>query len=85
MSATTIKIEDPLLSELRSVMPERESVSAFIREILEHDIERRKMRRAAEEYTKFLAFQKEERNWLGDWESTPLSEPPKPSVKRKTV
>lgn len=83
MQATTIKIEDPILAELRKFAPEDQSLSAFIREILERDIHRRKMTQAAEAYVAWLEGNVEEREWLEEWDVAGLVLPPAASRTRK--
>ncbi len=83
MEATTIKIENPLLNELRSLTPRTKSLSAFIREILEQEIQRRKMIQAAEKYADFLKSSPKENEWLEEWESADLSRVPRLVRKRK--
>jgi hypothetical protein len=83
MQATTIKIENPLLDELRSLTPRTKSLSGFIREILEQEIQRRKMIQAAEKYADFLKSSPGEREWLEEWESADLSRAPRYIRKRK--
>lgn len=83
MQATTIKIEDPLLNELKKYSPKDESLSAFIREILEKDIQRRKMIEAAEAYTRFLGENPSEQEWLNEWEEADLVHNPKNISKKK--
>jgi predicted CopG family antitoxin len=75
MSATTIKIEDPLLSEIRKIKPEDQSVSSYIKETLEHEIRRKRMSEAAQEYQAFLRENPEEAHSIQDWESAPLQKP----------
>ncbi|HLG20101.1 MAG TPA: hypothetical protein VI895_09860 [Bdellovibrionota bacterium] len=77
MKATTIKLEGKILSELDAIKPPTKSLTAFIREILLRDIERRKLRDAGERYSNFLNENQREREWLEDWESVDLVHPPK--------
>ena len=86
MNATTIKIENPLLNEIVKITPEKKSISAFVREVLENEVQRQKMIQAAERYSEFLASNPEEREWMGDWESADLARSPRPaSRKRKKI
>ncbi len=82
MLATTIKIENPLLSELKKLLPRGESISSFVREVLESEIRRRKMIQAAESYAEFLKSNPEETQWLEDWESSDLITEPKNGKKK---
>lgn len=83
MQATTIKLEYPILSSLMRFIPKEKSLSAFVREILEQEIQRRTMARAAERYVEFLESSPEEREWLKEWESADLEQPPKLARKGK--
>jgi predicted Zn-dependent protease len=81
MKATTIKIEEPLLSELEKAKPPSQSITSYVRAILESDIKRHKVAEAAAEYEAFVAAHPEEREWLSDWDRADLSHPPKRSKK----
>lgn len=83
MQATTIKIENPLLSELKKFLPKGESISSFIREVLERDLQRRKMIKAAETYMEFLDTNPEEKQWLEDWGDSDLITEAKTKSKTK--
>jgi hypothetical protein len=83
MQATTIKIEDPMLSEIKNILPKDQSLSAFIREVLEREIRRRKMIDAGNQYAEFLAGSASEREWLEDWESADLTNAPSVSATKR--
>ena len=85
MQATTIKIEDPILKELRKFVPPDQSLSAFVREILERDIQRRKMVKAAQEYASWLENHPDEREWLDEWDDAHLERPPASSGAGKNL
>ena len=76
MNATTIKIEQPLLKSLYQLKPETQSLSAFVREMLEAGVRRRKMAEAAAKYHEFLAQHTKEASGLRDWEDADLAHPP---------
>lgn len=84
MSATTLKIESPLLDELKRVCPKGKSISAFVRSVLEQVIHKQRMSKALQEYQSFLDVHPEELAWLGNWEVADLTRPPKPSHKKKS-
>ena len=84
MQATTIKIEDPLLDNLKSCLPDKTSLTAFVKEILEQEIQRRKMIQSAEQYAAFLQSNAGEKEWLAEWEAGDLGTAPKTGVKRKS-
>ena len=50
MKATTIKIEEPLLGELEKAKPASQSISAYVREVLENDLKRHMVAEAAVQY-----------------------------------
>ncbi len=77
MNATTIKIENPLLKNLLYIVPQKKSLSAFVREVLEREIQRQKMILAAESYLVFLKSHADESQSLEEWESADLGRPPK--------
>jgi hypothetical protein len=77
MKATTIKVEGELLSELERVKSPTQSLSAFVRSVLQQDVLRRKMSDAAERYGQLLRENAEERSWLEEWEQADLSKPPR--------
>jgi hypothetical protein len=77
MKATTIKLEGELLCELEATKPESVSLSAFVREVLRKDLQRRKLSRAAVSYEKFLAENPEEQLLLREWDEADLTRTPK--------
>ena len=83
MSATTVKLEDGMLREISRVKPPEQSLSAFVRGVLERDLRRRKMREAAHAYQTLLAENENERSEVAAWETANLTAPPKPKRKSK--
>ena len=81
MKASTIKIENPLLNELHTLKPPLKSLSAFIKGLLEDSVRQKKMKEAAEKYSLFLESNPDEDKWLGEWESSKLTEAPKLTAK----
>jgi hypothetical protein len=77
MKATTIKIEGALLSELEAAKPENISISAFVRDVLRKDLQRRKLAQAAASYEEFLAANPEEQLLLREWDEADLAHTPK--------
>lgn len=77
MKASTIKIENPLLTDIYALKPSKRSLSAFVRSMLEEGVRQRRMREAAEQYSRFLKANPEEARWLGEWESADLAKPAK--------
>ncbi|MBI4211807.1 MAG: hypothetical protein HY540_04135 [Deltaproteobacteria bacterium] len=84
MKATTIKVENPLLDELQAIKPTEQSLSAFIRDILDGEIRRVKLIHAADQYTDFLSKHPEEAECLSRWEEAPLGDAPRQKKKKGT-
>jgi predicted CopG family antitoxin len=81
MSSTTIKLDHEILSKLTCVKPAGESVSAFVRHLIEKEYRERELRKSAAAYEKFLRDNPREREAMEEWESAPLVnevEPPRP-------
>jgi predicted CopG family antitoxin len=74
MRATTIKIEDPLLSELEKYRKGKQSVTALAKEMLERDLKRMKMIEAGRTYAALLQSDAEEREFLDEWAAAPLEQ-----------
>ncbi len=85
MKATTIKIDGDILRALEQSKPARQTVTAFVKEILRQELDRRQLRESAEKYQEFLENSPDEREWLTEWEQTDLASPVKRkrSVRRK--
>lgn len=76
MKSTTLRLDNPLLAELNQERPKKVSLSAFVRDILKREIKRRKMIRAANQYSLFLKDNPAEQEWLDEWEEADLTVPP---------
>ena len=72
MPATTIKLEADLVKKVTALKPKGESISAFVRELIEKEHRARSHREAAEAYQQFLYKNPEERAAMEVWESAPL-------------
>ena len=77
MRATTIKVEGQLLERIDRHRPKRQTITAFVRSVLEQELRRREMEQAASEYRRFLEEHEDERAWLDDWDSADLAKPPR--------
>lgn len=77
MRATTVKVEGELLADLEQTKPPSQSLSAYVRSVLEKEVRQRKMAEAAEQYTEFLRGHADERAWLEDWDNADLARAPK--------
>jgi hypothetical protein len=72
MKATTIKLDGAILGELKALRRPDQNLTALVRELLNAQIHRSKMVRAAEEYTAFLRENPKESMELDAWASAPL-------------
>ena len=81
MPATTIKLEPDLVKKVTALKPKDESISGYVRELIEREHRARAHREAAVAYRQFLQDNPDERAALEVWESAPLVddiEPRKP-------
>lgn len=81
MKATTIKVEGELLEALERSKPPKQSVSAFVRTLLERALRQEQLAVAADRYAEFVRETPEENDWLEKWERADLATPP-PAKKR---
>ena len=72
MSATTIKLEADLVKKVTALKPKDESISAFVRELIEKEHRARENRAAAVAYQQFLEENPDERAAMEVWELAPL-------------
>lgn len=77
MKATTVKVEGELLQKLERTKPPRQSLSAYVRSLLEQAVTRQQMAVAAERYAEFVRETPEEHTWLAEWDSADLVTPPR--------
>jgi predicted CopG family antitoxin len=81
MSATTIKLEADLVKKVAALKPKDESISGFVRELIEKEHRARENRASAVVYQQFLEDNPDERAAMEVWELAPLVdeiEPKKP-------
>jgi hypothetical protein len=78
MSATTIKLEAELVRKVTVLKPKAESISAFVRTLIEKEYQAREHRAATLEYQQFLRENPEEQAAMEDWESAPLGDDMEP-------
>jgi predicted transcriptional regulator len=84
MSATTIKLDGEILSELRSLIKATGgTLTSLVRELLESEIRRRKMILAAVQYAAFLAEAPGEAEDMDVWAAAPLERDPLPRPHNK--
>lgn len=72
MPATTIKLDSDLVQKVTSLKPSDQSISAFVRGLIEREHRAREFREAATAYQRFLDANPEERAAMETWESAPL-------------
>jgi hypothetical protein len=77
MKATTIKVEGDLLRELERTKPPSQTLSAYVRSLLEREMRRQKVAQAADRYADFLRETPDERTWLEEWANADLARPPR--------
>lgn len=81
MPATTIKLEADLVRKVTALKPRDESISGFVRELIEREHKARENKASAVIYQRFLDDNPDERIAMEVWESAPLVgeiEPKKP-------
>jgi hypothetical protein len=76
MRATTVKVDGKLLEELERAKPVDETLSGYVRSILEREMRRRQLADAAEQYVQLLRDAPDERAWLDEWDAADLARPP---------
>ena len=77
MQATTIKLDAKLRSSIRKLKPCDQTLTGYVRELIAGEENRRALESAADMYAGFIASNKDEAEWLRDWESAPLALAPK--------
>lgn len=74
---TTIKLDSAVVREVAEILPERQTLTAFVREAVQRDVRRRKMRAAADAYREILANDPVEAAAMTAWERAPLATEPR--------
>ena len=77
MKATTVKVDGELLAKLEKAKGPRQSLTAYVRSILERAVAREQMTEAADRYAEFVRESADERAWLAEWDGADLVTPPK--------
>ena len=77
MPATTIKLESDLVKKVTALKPKEQSISGFVRELIEKEHRTRANRAAALAYRQFLDDHPAERAAMEQWESARLVDEPK--------
>lgn len=74
---TTIKLDALVVREIAEILPERQTLTAFVREAVTRDVRRRKLRQAASLYQSMLERDSCEALSMEEWEASPLATEPK--------
>lgn len=72
MPATTIKLEAQWVRKVTALKPKNESISAYVRTLIEKEHRARENRAAATTYQRFLQENPAERAAMEVWEAAPL-------------
>ena len=80
MSATTVKLESDLVAKVSALKQPEQSISAFVRSLIEKEHRDRRLRESAHTYEQFLREHPAERKAMEVWESAPLSDSIEPKV-----
>jgi hypothetical protein len=81
MSSTTVKLDHDLVEKVSDLKQREQSISAFVRALIEKEFRDRRLREAARTYEQFLQENPAEREAMEVWEGAPLTdgiEPKKP-------
>lgn len=73
MTATTIKLDGEVFKEVRQYVRERQSITSFVRQSIQAELKRIRMRESAVEYQQFLQKNPEEAHDMALWEQAKLS------------
>ena len=74
MPATTVKLESDLAQKAADLKSDGQSISAFVRALIEKEHRSRQLNESARAYEQFLRDNPDEREAMEVWESAPLSE-----------
>jgi predicted CopG family antitoxin len=74
MPSTTVKLEAELARKVTSLKPAKQSISAYVRGLIEKEHRERQLRAAAQSYEQFLHKNSAEREAMEVWASAPLSD-----------
>lgn len=75
---TTVKLDASVVREAASVLEPGQTLTSYVRQVVQRDIQRRKLKQAARVYREFLEKDPEERKDLEDWERADLARTPAP-------
>lgn len=81
--ASTIRLDGDILKSIALVKPDSQSLSSYIREVVEGDVRRRQLREAGQRYRQFLEQNPGEAAWLNEWAEADLDRVPESSNRPK--
>jgi hypothetical protein len=73
MTATTIKLEGDIFKEVKQLVREKQSITSFVRQSIQAELKRIRMREAAVQYQQFLQKNPEEAHDMALWEAADLA------------
>ncbi len=76
MKATTIKLQGELLEKLEASKPPDQSLTFYVRSVLQESLDRLKIKEAALEYRAFVESDEIEKACLDEWERADLNTVP---------
>ena len=74
MPATTVKLESDRVGKASELKAPEQSISAYVRGLIEKEYRDRKLREGAQAYEQFLQQHPAEREAMEVWESAPLTD-----------
>jgi hypothetical protein len=78
MQATTIKLDGNLVMRLKRVKPRGQTLTGFVRSVLDAEVRRQRLRGAAEAYARLLRIHPDEAEAVDIWATAPLQRAPRP-------
>ena len=72
MQATTVKLDGALVRRLKSLKAPDQTLTGFVRDLLESEMRRRHLRESAEAYVEFLHAHPAEAEAMDAWSTAPL-------------
>lgn len=77
MQATTIKLDGNLVRRLKTVKPPGETLTGFVRSVLDAEVRRKRLRAASEAYARLLRTHPDEAEAVDIWATAPLQRAPR--------
>ena len=83
MKATTVKADGELLRAIEEIKPTSQTVSAYVRSVLQRVVDSHRLQEAAVAYRAFVEANPQERHWLLEWDSADLMSSPSAAERRE--